>query len=215
MNELELRRQLLDYARKLNLYGLCTGSAGNISVRCEGGLLITPSGVGYDELQTDDIVMLSLDGAILQGRLKPSSEWHFHCAILAERADIHAVVHTHSLHCTALACNRRDIPAFHYMVAVAGGDSIRCAPYATFGTRQLAENALTALRERYACLLANHGALATGNNLASAFALAVEVESLAAQYCQALAVGNPQILSKEDMRQVLEQFASYGQQDSH
>ncbi len=211
MNETVLRQQVIDAACQLNRDGLSKGNSGNVSARCGNALLITPSGIAYDTLRPADIVKLDMSGAIIAGELQPSSEWHFHCAILAQRPEINAIVHAHSRFCTALACTRRGIPAFHYMVAVAGGKDIRCAPYATYGTPELAEYAVVALRERRACLLANHGSIALGASVAAAFALAQEIEELAAQYCEVLKVGGVQLLSDTQMDEVLARFAGYGQ----
>lgn len=158
-----------------------------------------------------DAIEVDLYGGVLAGTLRPSSEWPMHAAIYRARPDAQAIVHCHSRHATALACCGRDIPAFHYMVAAAGGDSIRCAPYALFGSGALAEHALTALRDRRACLLGNHGQIALGSSLEAALALAVEVEELAAQYGAALAIGEPRILDDAEMREVMRRFAGYGQ----
>ena len=211
MNETNLRQQVVDASRQLNSRGLSAGNSGNVSARCGDAMLITPTGIAYEVLSPADIVKLDMGGSVIEGDLKPSSEWHFHCAILAARPEINAVVHTHSRHCTALACTQRGIPAFHYMVAVAGGKDIRCAPYATYGTPALAEHAVAALSERQACLLANHGSIAIGASVAAALALASEIEELAAQYCEVLKVGGERLLSGEQMQEVLNKFASYGQ----
>ncbi|MFN2168403.1 MAG: class II aldolase/adducin family protein [Anaerolineae bacterium] len=210
MDEQALREQMRACGQRLLSHGLCVGSAGNISVRCEEALLITPSGADYNSLTAGDMVKLSLAGEQLSGELRPSSEWPMHCAIMAERPDAAAIVHTHSPHATALACCGRDIPAFHYMVAVAGGASIRCAPYATFGSPELAGYALDALDHRQACLLANHGVIALGGTLEKAFALAVEVENLAAQYTLVLQLGGGNILDDAAMAEVMAAFAHYG-----
>jgi L-fuculose-phosphate aldolase len=165
----------------------------------------------YDALVPADIVAMRFDGSH-EGRRLPSSEWRFHRDILAARPEAGAVVHTHAMFSTSLACLGRDIPAFHYMVAVAGGDSIRCAPYATFGTAELSEHAMRALDGRKACLLANHGMIAIGASLEAALKLAVEVETLAAMYWRALQLGEPRLLDAAEMRRVLAKFATYGQQ---
>lgn len=212
MNESRLRQQVIDAACQLNTLGLSAGNSGNVSARCGEGMLITPTGVAYDALEPVDIVKLDLSGNIIEGDLKPSSEWQFHCAILAARPEINAVVHTHSRYCTSLACTHRGIPPFHYMVAMAGGRDIRCAPYATYGTPELAAHAVAALEGRRACLLANHGSIAIGVSVNAALALASEVEELAAQYCEALKIGKLQMLSDEQMDEVIDKFASYGQQ---
>jgi L-fuculose-phosphate aldolase len=212
MKHLTLRKQLIETARSMNALGINQGRSGNVSARMDGGLLITPSGMDYDLLKPGDIVEMTLDGAIQAGNRLPSTEWPFHTTILARRSDAGAVVHTHSPMATALSCLRRDIPAFHYMVAVAGGDTIRCAPYATFGSRALSDAALAALEGRKACLLANHGVIALGETLKSALDLAVEVETLAAQYQRALQIGKPVILPKAEMARVLKAFRTYGRQ---
>jgi L-fuculose-phosphate aldolase len=213
MKQVRLRRQLIETARRMNALGINQGTSGNLSVRSGAGLLITPSGLDYDDLKPADIVEMDFDGTWrcdTAGR-GPSSEWRFHLDILKARPEFGAVVHCHARYATALACHRRDIPAFHYMVAVAGGESIRCAPYATFGTAALSRHALKALEGRSACLLANHGLIAAAGDLAKALALAVEVETLAAQYCQALQIGRPKLLSKTEMAKVLAKFkAGYG-----
>ena len=196
----------------MNATGLSPGKSGNVSTRHDSGMLVTPSGIPYDRLTPDDIVFVALDGTVPAGQRAPSSEWHFHLAIYRARPDAGAVVHAHSLNATALACLRRDIPAFHYMVAVAGGPSIRCADYATFGTEDLARNAVQALDGRKACLLGNHGQIALGADLDAAFDLAREVEALAAQYRAALQVGNPILLDDAEMARVLEKFKTYGKQ---
>ncbi len=191
--------------------GLSPQRSGNVSARCGDGMLITPTGMPYDELTPDDIVLLSGSGAVEAGQRKPSSEWHFHLAIYANRADAGAVVHCHSLNATALACTGRDIPAFHYMVAVAGGKDIRCAGYETFGTEELAAATLAALEGRRACLLANHGQVAVAATVGDALELAMEVETLASQYVEVLKIGGGRLLDDAEMDRVLEKFAGYGQ----
>lgn len=196
----------------LHSVGLNTGSAGNASYRgVEQNYWITPSGIPPGALSPQSIVEMSCDGGKVRGSVEPSSEWRMHQDIYRARPDIRAVVHTHSSYATALACSRQSIPAFHYMVAVAGGDSIRCAPYATFGTRELSDHAVAALAGRRACLLANHGVLALGASPMGAAQLALEVEQLAKQYCIALHSGEPVLLSDGEMKTVLEKFKSYGQ----
>ena len=213
-NDMQARQQLIDYAQRLNSSGLSTGKSGNLSVRCEQGLLITPTGMEYHQLSCEDIVLLDNSGNIASGQQRlPSSEWHFHCDIYQSRPDAQAIVHAHPPHSTALACTGREIPAFHYMVAVAGGDNIPLAPYALFGTSELSHHAVSALQNRQACLLANHGMLAIGKDLSSAFNLAIEVEGLARQYCETLKIGDARILSTAQMKQVLEKFKSYGQRN--
>ncbi len=208
----EMRQDIIDACLKMNALGINQGSAGNISQRVEGGLLITPSGMPYDTLTPDDIVFMAADGSVPPGQKNPSSEWRFHFDILTARDDAGAVVHTHAMFATTLACLHREIPAFHYMVAAAGGETIRCAPYATFGTQALSDYALEALRDRRACLLANHGMIALGDTLPKALALAVEVETLAAQYWRALQAGDPVLLPADEMRRVLKKFQTYGAQ---
>jgi len=195
----------------MNRLGINQGTAGNASVRIAEGMLMTPSGVAYEHMKPGDVVVI--DG---QGRAEgvgiPSSEWRIHFDIMKSREDVGAILHAHPPFCTALACLAMDIPAFHYMVAVAGGDSIRCAPYATFGTQALSDNALRALDGRSACLLANHGMICMAAGLDAALGLAVEVEALAQQYWRALQVGTPSVLPPEEMRTVLEKFRTYGKQ---
>lgn len=207
--EKELRRSMVEAAQKLTVQGLNGTTSGNIGVRLAQSFLVTPSGVASDQLLPEAIVELDFSGAVL-GPGKPSSEWRFHRDILAARAEIGAVVHTHSRYASSLACLRRDIPAFHYMIAVAGGDSIRCAPYAIFGSQELSDLALQALENRKACLLGNHGVIALGVDLADALTLAFEVESLCQQYWCALQLGQPHLLSDQQMQAVLERFKTYG-----
>lgn len=205
-------KDLVHVMQRLHTLGLNTGSAGNASCRLSAKkYLITPSGIDPSALTPDSIVRMPASGAGIVGGLKPSSEASMHGAIYAARSDVGAIVHTHSPYATALACIRQSVPAFHYMVAVAGGDSIRCAPYATFGSKELSENAIVALRERKACLLANHGVLALGADPLAAAMLALEVEQLSRQYCIALQSGEPVLLDKTQMKEVLEKFKTYGQ----
>ncbi|MFO1435382.1 MAG: class II aldolase/adducin family protein [Gammaproteobacteria bacterium] len=213
MAHLALRKRIIATARAINDAGLNPGKSGNVSARVDGGMLITPTGMGYAALRASDIVHMKIDGRVPGRQRKPSSEWRFHRDIYHARADVGAIVHVHSAHATALACTRRGIPAFHYMVAVAGGDSIRCAPYATFGTQRLSDLAVKALRGRQACLLANHGMIACGETVESALALATEVEFLAQQYAISLQIGGTVVLSGAEMRTVLEKFKSYGKQE--
>ncbi|MDX1709771.1 MAG: class II aldolase/adducin family protein [Rhodovibrionaceae bacterium] len=205
------RQALVAAARRMNTLGINQGMSGNLGLRAGDGLLVTPSGVAYEAMAPEDIVRMAFDGnwEAPVGR-KPSSEWRFHRDILAARPEFDAVVHTHAMFATTLACLGMDIPAFHYMVAVAGGSTIRCAPYATFGTQELSNHALAALEGRQACLLANHGMIACGPSLEKALALAVEVETLAAQYWRALQVGAPKLLGDAEMDRVLEKFRDYG-----
>jgi L-fuculose-phosphate aldolase len=205
------REAIISTGRRMNAAGLNQGTSGNLSHRVDGGFLVTPTGMEYDALRPEDIVFMRFDGGAEGPRL-PSSEWRFHQDILASRPEVNAVLHTHSLHSTAVSCLRRGIPSFHYMVAAAGGSSIRCAPYATFGTEELSRNTVAALEGRRACLLANHGLITVGADLAGAFKLAVEVETLAAMYLRALQVGEPVLLDEAEMAVVLEKFRTYGQQ---
>jgi len=206
----EVRAALCAAMRALVSEGLTRGTAGNLSVRTAHGMLITPSGIKPDALTPGAIVALGADGTPLEHNCRPSSEWRFHRDIYAARSEVQAVVHVHSPHAAALACQRRGIPAFHYMIAVAGGDSVRCADYATFGTQALSDAALVALAGRRACLLANHGQIAVGTSLANALDLAGEVEELARQYQFAASAGVPVLLGARDMRAVMEQFKGYG-----
>lgn len=210
--ELDARNAVIEAVRRMNAIGINQGKAGNASLRHDDGLLITPSGVAYEAMDPEDIVRMSFDGSwtARSDRLRPSSEWRFHRDILKRREDVSAVVHTHGVAATTLACLGRGIPAFHYMVAVAGGE-IRCAPYATFGTQELSDHALAALEGRKACLLGNHGLIATGPTLDAALDLAVEVETLAEMYWRCLQVGEPTILTDEQMEQVFAQMrTAYG-----
>jgi L-fuculose-phosphate aldolase len=210
----DLRTMLIVACRELTRLGLTYGTSGNVSVRCDARrFFVSPSGMDYGVLQADDVPLMDLDGRWF-GHRRPSSEWRFHRDIYKSRHDVGAIVHTHSAQATALACTGRGIPAFHYMVAVAGGRDIRCAPYYAFGTQELSEAALAALKDRKACLLANHGVIATGADLATAISLAGEVENLAQQYCAALSLGKVSILDDAEMCRVVEKFRTYGQQDA-
>ncbi|MDM7959504.1 MAG: class II aldolase/adducin family protein [Synechococcus sp. WH 8007] len=212
MPDQDLREQLVDCARRMQASGINQGTSGNLSVRIPGGMLITPSSLPYEQMQPTDLVALDLKGEPLfipaDGRpqRRPSSEWRLHADVLASRPEVQAVLHCHSIHATALACHGRDIPPFHYMTAVAGGHDIRCAPYATFGTQELSDGVVQALEGRLACLMAQHGQVSVGPTLDKALALAVEVETLARIYLQALALGEPPLLSAEQMEQVRHQF---------
>ncbi len=210
------RRALADSVRWLVRRGLLAGTSGNVSCRTPGGLLITPTGIAWDDVPAS--AMVPLDGNDREdrddrhrGRLLPSSEWRLHRDLYASRPDIGAIVHTHSTFATALACLRRPVPAFHYMVAKAGGADVRCARYATYGTAELSRNAARALRARRACLLANHGLVAVGADLAVARQLAEEIEAMCAQYLAARAGGAPVLLPAREMREVARKFAGYGQ----
>lgn len=198
---------VIDTALAMNERGINNGVAGNVSVRFGDGVLVTPSSVAYDELSPDDIVLVRHDGSYdVANDRRPSSEWRFHADVLAARTDVHAVVHAHPINATALACHGRGIGPFHYMVGVAGGTDIRCAPYATFGTPELSANVVDALHDRRACLMANHGMLAVGTSLRRALDLAIEVEVLASQYLAALAIGEPIELSADQMAAVLDKM---------
>ena len=189
--------------------GLNRGTSGNVSCREGDHFLITPSGVPVSQLRPEGIVAMDFTGKII-GDGKPSSEWHFHLDLLKNRSELSAIVHTHSPHATALACLREDLPAFHYMIAIAGGDSVRCAPYALFGTEALSANAVNAMRDRKACLLANHGLIAAGRDLDEAMTVSTEIESLCQQYLLARQTGQPVLLSSAEMQAVIERFRSYG-----
>jgi L-fuculose-phosphate aldolase len=205
------RTLIVEIARRMNATGLTEGASGNVSLRAPGGFLVTPSGLRYDELEPRQIVEVGLDGRVAPRQLAPSSEWAIHRDLYARRPEVAAVVHAHPPFATALACARRGLPAFHYMVAAAGGRDIRCAEYATFGTPELSASVATALEGRRACLMANHGIVAVGASLQAAFELASLVEELAAQYLRALQAGGPVLLSDEEMDRVLARFESYGQ----
>jgi L-fuculose-phosphate aldolase len=209
----DLQAEVIAGCRALIGLGLTHGTSGNVSIRRDpSSLFVSPSGMAYEALEPADVPLMMLDGRWF-GRRLPSSEWRFHRDIMAARRHVGAIVHAHSRYATALACTGRGIPAFHYMVAVAGGEDIRCAPYRTFGTQELSDAALTALEGRNACLLAHHGIIALGGNLTAALKLAGEVESLAAQYCAALVLGSVAQLDAAEMRRVVEKFRTYGRQD--
>jgi L-fuculose-phosphate aldolase len=206
----ELRREIVATGRALDGAGLVPGKSGNVSCRVPDGLLITPSGVPYAELDPGDLVLVDARGRVLAGGGRPSSEWPMHAAVYSRRPDVAAIVHTHSPRATALACAGRGIPAFHYMIALAGGD-VRCTPYATFGTDELAANAVRGLEGRRAVLLGNHGVLAVGGSLRAASAVAFEVENLALQYLQVKAAGlEPMVLDDAELARVIAKFADYG-----
>lgn len=212
MNHLQLREELIRLARAIGTNGLGVGKAGNLSARAGEGFLVTPTGMHYERLVPEDIVMLDSSGASVAAKRKPSSEWRFHRDIYARRQEVAAIVHVHSPYATALACVRRPLPAFHYMVAAAGGNNVRCAEYATFGTQALSDNVLAALEDRRACLLANHGLITVGTGPGAAFELAILVEDLCRQYLLACSFGEPVILDEAEMRLNLEKFRSYGKQ---
>ena len=206
-----LREELVGTAKRMSDLGLTPGMSGNVSVRTPRGLLVTPSGMPYADLRPDDVVEVGLDGQVRPGQRTPSTEWQLHRDILGSRRDVQAIVHTHSLFCTTVSTLRRPIPALHYMVVLAGGDDIPCAEYATFGSAELASNAVAALRGGLACLLANHGMVALGTSLPGALRLAAEVETLASQYWHAAALGTPHILDHTELDKVRAKFSSYGQ----
>ncbi|MCL4228126.1 MAG: class II aldolase/adducin family protein [Myxococcales bacterium] len=208
---LHLRSELVATARRMSELGLTPGMSGNVSARSAGGFLITPSGMPYAELTVADVVEVKLDGSVRPGQRAPSTEWRLHRDLLVARADAAAIVHTHSLFATSVSMLRRPIPAVHYMVALAGGDEIPCAAYATFGSDELARAATAALAGGRACLLANHGLVALGDALASALRLAAEVETLAAQYWHAAQLGSPHVLDHDELERVRARFATYGQ----
>ena len=212
---LELREKLIDTVRHMAAAGLNKGTAGNLSVRAdeggESGFLITPTGMVYASLKPEDIVFMRLDGTHSSQR-KPSSEWRFHRDLYAARPEAGAVLHAHSPFAVSLACHRRDIPPFHYMIARFGGATLRCASYATFGTQALSDAVLAAMEGRNACLLANHGMLAFGQNLGQALDLGIELETLCEHYWRACQLGEPVLLDAAEMARVLEKFGSYGQQ---
>ena len=208
-DEIGARAGVVEAARILDAQGLNRGTSGNVSLRFRDGLLITPSGVPTARMAVDDVVFMALDGRF-EHRLKPSSEWRFHRDILAARPEIGAVVHAHPVHCTAFAICGKDIPAVHYMIAAFGGPSVRCAPYAPYGTEELSRLALAALEDRGGCLLANHGMIAAGSTLTKAVWLAVELETLCQQYAVALQVGTPLVLSDAEIMETVARFRGYG-----
>ena len=208
----DLRQHVIDTCRALESRGLNQGTSGNVSVRDDSGagFYLTPSSVPYDTMRPDDLVHVDLTTGAVTGDRKPSSELPFHLAILRARPDAQAVVHTHSLHATAVACLRRDLPAVHYLVGLFGGAQIRCAPYATFGTDELSAHVVTALTDRRAALMANHGLVVIGKDLDQALALTAEAETLAKLYLQTLAAGTPHILPDDEMARVIERFRDFG-----
>ena len=213
-----LRTEVIKYAKKLNSSNLSPLRSGNISIRAEKdgkeGFFITPSGIKYEQLNEESIVFLELDESsnnykISKNDLNPSSEWRFHQDIYIKKKDACAIVHAHSTHATAVSAHGKNIPAFHYMIALAGGDDIKCSEYATFGTKELSQNMLSALEKRKACLMSNHGQVAFGKNLEEAFELAQEVENICHQYINTIKLGEPKILSFEEMNKILEKTKSY------
>jgi L-fuculose-phosphate aldolase len=214
MNYLQLRREIIDAARQVMSSGLSIGKSGNLSARTRKGCLITPSGIAYDQLMPEDLIELDREGQVLSGRLTPSSEWRFHKAIYSARPEINAIVHVHSAYATAVACTRQSIPALHYHIALAGGSTIHCADYATFGTSELSVNAVNALTDRQACLLANHGQIALGDSIVAAINMACEVEQLAKLFCLARLAGQPVLLDEDEIQINIDKFSRYGQQDT-
>lgn len=208
--EVALRKLVLATALAMSRSGLSPGRSGNVSARFGDGMLITPSGLRYEDMSPKDIVLVSGNGSVPGKQRTPSSEWQFHLAAYKARPDINAVVHTHSLHAVVLACAGRSIPAFHYMVAVSGNSDIPVLPYATFGSDVLANTVARGLADRNACLMAHHGAIALGVTLPEALELAEEIEVLAEQYTKVLAIGPPAVLPEEEMQAVLEKFKDYG-----
>ena len=209
----KLKAEVIKYSKKLNITNLSALRSGNISVRAKekgvDGFYITPSGMKYSSLKTQDIVFVSLKGIFDKKKNKPSSEWRFHQDIYVNKKEAKAIVHAHSTCATAISTHQKDIPAFHYMVAVAGGEDIKCTKYATFGTKNLSRNIIKALKNRTACLIANHGQVAFGDNLKETFELAQEIENICHQYINALRIGIPKILSKNEMKVVLGKFKNY------
>ena len=201
--------EVIKYAKMLNTENLSALRSGNISVRHNDGFLITPSGVKYSSLQIDDIVFVSLNGQFDEKKQKPSSEWKFHRDIYKYKREANAIVHSHSTNATAVSAYGKPIPAFHYMVALAGGNDIKCADYATFGTEELSNNIIRALENRKACLMSNHGQVAFEKSLDKAFELAQEIENICHQYINALKIGVPKILSNNEMNKILGQIKNY------
>ena len=208
---LDLREAVIDTCLRMNAEGINQGTSGNVSVRTPEGFLMTASGIPYDKMKPEHIVEMDLDGGYV-GEYLPSTEWRMHMDIFKHRAEAQAVVHTHSIYATALSCLRKDIPPFHYMIGIAGGTTLRCAKYAEYGTQELSDVMLKAMRERSACLLANHGQIAFGDSLAKALWRAGEVETLCHQYWAALQAGKPVLLSDKQMTTVLARFKTYGKQ---
>src|SRR5436190_4107409 len=213
MNDREKRQSIIDACLRMNALGINQGTSGNISPRHIDGMLITPTSTPYEAMQPEQIVYMHLDGSHDPAQ-RPSSEWRFHRDILQARPDVNAVVHSHPPYSTMLAIMGLEIPPVHYMIACAGGDTIRCAPYATFGTQELSQHAVRALQDRSACLLSHHGMIAIGPTLSKAMWLAVEVETLARQYHGCLQIGTPSLLSKSEIGRVRQKMAGYGHADS-
>jgi L-fuculose-phosphate aldolase len=203
------RQSIIDACLDMHRLGINQGTSGNISLREGEGMLVTPTSMPYAKMKPTDIVRMNMNGAVV-GEGRPSTEWRFHLDIYRTRPDVNAIVHAHPTYCTTLAIMEREIPAIHYMVAVAGGDTVRCAPYATFGTQELSDHAVAALVDRKACLLAHHGLIAVGDNLEQAMWLAVEMETLAHQYVNCLQLGNPPLLPSDEIANVAKRIANYG-----
>lgn len=215
LTDVEIRQSIIDACREMSALGINQGTSGNISVRTDDGILVTPSGVPYDRMQPEDIVAMKWDGSwTASAGNVPSTEWRFHLDILKSKPETSAVVHAHPIFCTVIAIMNRPIPAIHYMIAAAGGNDIPCAPYAQYGTEELSRLALIALRHRRACLLAHHGLIAIGPNLRKALWLAVEVEVLAKQYHGCLQLGTPPLLPDEEIDSLLKRWGQYGLRDS-
>ncbi len=216
-DESDLRRAMIGQCRRMNAIGLNQGTSGNISARCGGRMLITPSAVPYDEMEPEMIASMPIenDYGAWEGPMAPSSEWRFHLDLTRARPDLGAIVHTHAIYCTTLAIARRPIPAAHYMIAAFGGIDIRCADYATFGTEALSRAVLAAMEGRNACLMANHGMIAAGPDLDRAMWLAVELETLARQYFNTLLIGGPVLLGEAEIADAAKSFGNYGLQDTH
>ena len=211
---IKLKQKIIKFAKNLNITNLSPLRSGNLSIRYNlknkaEGFLITPSGKKYDDISIKDIVFVSLKGEYDKKGLEPSSEWRFHQDIYINQNNCNAIVHAHSINAIALSSHRINIPAFNYMVAVAGGFDIKCAEYETFGTRKLSKNILSALRNRSACLIGNHGQIAFGENLEKTFELAQEIENICHQYINAIRIGIPKILSKKEIKIVLGKFKNY------
>ena len=216
-DELTLRQAIVEQCRRMNAIGLNQGTSGNISARCGGRMLITPSAIPYDEMTAEMVASMPIEGGdgAWEGPIEPSSEWRFHLDLTRARPDLAAIVHTHAIYCTTLAIARRPIPALHYMIAAFGGGDIRCADYATFGSEALSRAVLAAMQGRNACLMANHGMIAAGSDLDRAMWLAVELETLARQYFNTLLIGGPVLLDETEIADAARSFANYGRRDSH
>lgn len=213
MKYLKEREQIIAYGKMMVAKNLTKGFGGNISIfiREEGLIAITPSGIDYYDIKSEDIVIMDLEGNVVQGEKKPSSEYKMHSVFYSQRDDINAVVHVHSIYASILACLEWELPSTHYLIAVSGGENVRCAKYGTFGTEELAQNAFDAMQDRYVVFLANHGMLAGAKDLPNAFAKAEEIEFCSEIYYRAKSIGEPKILPKEEMDKLLGLFGSYGQ----